>query len=728
MRNRKQEKPKDLVGTWKKLLGYCRKYLVILVIALVCAAAGTVCTLVGPDKLSDMTDAVTSGISPDTDKLQEISTAMSENIAANMQTVITEIAGNLSDTENMQMEIEVNGQVISFEDQRMTMEIFASLDGADDTQKSEAVQKLPDAVKKALYTDITVDKTVITGAEQLEMTNLMAEAGDDTDSMLAVFDKLPDSVYQLIKPAIDMDKVFHIGIVLVILYACSYVLSAIQGIIMATITQKVSKQMRSDISEKINRLPMWFYNRTTTGDVLSRVTNDVDTIGQSLNQSIGNLISALILFAGSFIMMLVTDRWMTLTAVGASLIGFIIMFAIMGKSQKYFRRQQKHLGEINGHIEEIYTGHTVVKAYNGEHNAQKIFDEMNTNLQESGFRAQCLSGMMMPVMGFIGNLGYVAVCVVGGAMALNGKISFGVIVAFMMYVRYFTQPLAQIAQAVQTMQSAAAAGERVFDFLEAEEMENEDGKIENLGKIRGEVAFEHVKFGYEGTDRTIIHDFSAVAKPGQKVAIVGPTGAGKSTLVNLLMRFHEIQGGKISIDGVSTSEMKRETVHDQFCMVLQDTWLFEGTIRENLVYCADDVPDEKVKNACKAVGLDHFIRTLPQGYDTVLNDQVNLSQGQKQQLTIARAMIADKPMLILDEATSSVDTRTEQQIQSAMDKLMENRTSFVIAHRLSTIKNADLILVLKDGDIIESGNHEELMEKDGFYASLYNSQFDQASR
>ena len=318
-------------------------------------------------------------------------------------------------------------------------------------RKSEAVQKLPDAVKKALYTDITVDKTVITGAEQLEMTNLMAEAGDDTDSMLAVFDKLPDSVYQLIKPAIDMDKVFHIGIVLVILYACSYVLSAIQGIIMATITQKVSKQMRSDISEKINRLPMWFYNRTTTGDVLSRVTNDVDTIGQSLNQSIGNLISALILFAGSFIMMLVTDRWMTLTAVGASLIGFIIMFAIMGKSQKYFRRQQKHLGEINGHIEEIYTGHTVVKAYNGEHNAQKIFDEMNTNLQESGFRAQCLSGMMMPVMGFIGNLGYVAVCVVGGAMALNGKISFGVIVAFMMYVRYFTQPLAQIAQAVQTL-------------------------------------------------------------------------------------------------------------------------------------------------------------------------------------------------------------------------------------------------------------------------------------
>ena len=384
------------------------------------------------------------------------------------------------------------------------------------------------------------------------------------------------------------------------------------------------------------------------------------------------------------------------------------MFTIMGKSQKYFTRQQKHLGELNGHIEEIYAGHTVVKAYNGEEEAQDTFDRMNGKLRDSGFKAQCLSGMMMPIMSFIGNLGYVAVCVVGGAMALNGKISFGVIVAFMIYVRYFTQPLSQMAQAVQSLQSAGAAGERVFEFLEAEEMEDETGKTDKLEHVRGEVSFEHVRFGYEDSDRTIIHDFSAVAKPGQKIAIVGPTGAGKSTMVNLLMRFHEIQSGR-------------------FCMVLQDTWLFEGTVRENLVYCTEHVSEEKMKNACKAVGLDHFIRTLPDGYDTVLNDQVNLSQGQKQQLTIARAMIADKPMLILDEATSSVDTRTEQQIQSAMDQLMENRTSFVIAHRLSTIKDADLILVLKDGDIIESGTHEELIEQNGFYAELYNSQFDQAS-
>lgn len=587
------EKAKDLVGIWKKLLGYCRKYLVISVIAILCSAIGTVLMLIGPDKLSELTDTITEGIMPPA-------------------------------------------------------------------------------------------------------------------------------------TSIDMDKVVQIGMTLVVFYVMSYLLSAIQGWIMSTVTQRVSKAMRSDISKKINRLPMWFYNQTTTGDVLSRVTNDVDTIGQSLNHSIGNMVSAIILFVGSLVMMLTTNGWMTLTAAVASLLGFVLMFSIMGKSQKYFTRQQKHLGEINGHIEEIYSGHTVVKAYNGEEEAQKVFDEMNRNLCESGFKAQCLSGLMMPIMGFIGNLGYVAVCVVGGAMALNEKISFGVIVAFMMYVRYFTQPLSQIAQAVQSLQSAGAAGERVFEFLEAEEMEEETEKISALLNVKGDVEFEHVRFGYEDSDATIIHDFSAKAVSGQKVAIVGPTGAGKTTLVNLLMRFHEIQGGEIRIDGTPIHRLTRAAVHSLFCMVLQDTWLFEGTVRENLVYNNEKADEEKMKEACRAVGLDHFIRTLPQGYDTVLNDQVNLSQGQKQQLTIARAMIANKPMLILDEATSSVDTRTEQQIQTAMDQLMKNRTSFVIAHRLSTIKNADLILVLKDGDIIESGTHEALLERGGFYAELYNSQFEVA--
>ena len=447
---------------------------------------------------------------------------------------------------------------------------------------------------------------------------------------------------------LDMEAIMSIGFTLIAFYAASFLLSLCQGWIMAYVTQKLSKNLRTDISGKINRLPMWFYNRTSTGDILSRVTNDVDTIAQSMNQNIGTMVSAATLLIGSLIMMLTTNVILTVTAVLASLTGFVLMFVIMGHSQGYFTRQQKHLGELNGHIEEIYAGHTVVKAYNGE-------------------------------------------------------------------------------KAAQAMQSAAAAGERIFEFLGAEEMPDESGKTKKLGKAQGYVEFRHVRFGYEDSDHVIIKDFSAEAKPGQKIAIVGPTGAGKTTIVNLLMRFHEIQAGEIRIDGVPTGELTRENVHDQFCMVLQDTWLFEGTVRENLVYCMQNVSDETMQNACRAVGLDHFIRTLPHGYDTILNDQVNLSQGQKQQLTIARAMIADKPMLILDEATSSVDTRTELVIQSAMDELMKNRTSFVIAHRLSTIKNADLILVLKDGDIIESGTHEELLAKGGFYAELYNSQFEKAS-
>lgn len=585
------EKAKDLVGTWKKLLSYCRKYTAMFVVSICCAIIGTVLQLLGPDKLS-------------------------------------EIAGYI-------------------------------------------------------------------------------EAG-------------------LLTGDIALDSIFTVGITLVFFYAASWLLSTAQHWIMATVTQRVSKTMRRDISHKINRLPMWYYNRNTTGDVLSRVTNDVDTIGQSLNQSVGNLISQLVLFIGSLFMMLITNWIMALTAVAATLLGFVFMMAIMGRSQKYFTRQQRSLGALNGHIEEIYAGHTVVKAYNGEEQANKTFDELNGNLRESGFRAHCLSGLMMPLMTFIGNFAYVAVCIVGGSMALNGTIDFSVIVAFVLYVRYFTQPLSQIAQSMQSLQSAAAAGERVFEFLEAEEMEDESHKTKRLENVKGSVAFDHVKFGYEDSDRTIIHDFSAIAKPGQKIAIVGPTGAGKTTMVNLLMRFHELQGGEIRIDGVPTKDVPREDVHDQFCMVLQDTWLFEGTVRENLVYSTPNVSDEKIKEACKAVGLHHFIKTLPKGYDTVLSDQVNLSQGQKQQLTIARAMIADKPMLILDEATSSVDTRTEQKIQDAMDQLMHGRTSFVIAHRLSTIKNSDLILVMKDGDIIESGTHDELLAKDGFYAELYNSQFEQA--
>lgn len=538
--------------------------------------------------------------------------------------------------------------------------------------------------------------------------------------------KLTNVITEGILTGIDLNAVSDIGALLVCFYAASMLLSSVQGWTLTTVTQRVARKMRADISAKINRLPMAYFNRTSTGDILSRVTNDVDTIGQSLKNSFGALVSSVVQMLGALVMMLLNDAAMTGTAIGATVLGFGLMFFIMSRSQKYFLRQQRSLGSLNGHIEEIYSGHTVVKAYNGERAAREEFNKRNEALRVNGFKAQCLSGLMPPLMGFIGNLGYVAVCVVGATLVIRGRIEFGVIVAFMMYIRLFTQPLNQIAQAMQSMQSAAAAGERVFEFLEAEELSDEHDVPRRLEHPKGRVEFDHVRFGYEDSDRIVIKDFSAVAEPGQKVAIVGPTGAGKTTMVNLLMRFHELKGGEIRIDGVPTSQMSRAEIHDLFCMVLQDTWLFEGTLRENLMYNTTGKTDEDMRRACKAVGLDHFVRTQPKGYDTVLNDRVSLSQGEKQQLTIARAMIADKPMLILDEATSSVDTRTELKIQRAMDELMRTRTSFVIAHRLSTIKDADLILVMRDGDIVESGTHEALLRQGGFYAELYNSQFEQA--
>lgn len=524
---------------------------------------------------------------------------------------------------------------------------------------------------------------------------------------------------------LDLEGITSIGLTLVMIYAVSFILSLTQGLIMTQVIQRVSKQLRTSLTVKINRLPMSYYNQTTTGDILSRVTNDVDTLGQSLNQSLTTLVSATCLFIGSIVMMLKTNVVLTLTAILATIIGFIMMMFIMKRSQVFFLKQQEGLGKLNGYIEEAYSGQMIIKAYNSEEQMISTFQTINEELTSNTYRAQILAGFMMPLMTFIGNLGYVAVCIVGALLTMNGTISFGVIVAFIMYVRYFTQPLAQMAQAAQSLQSASAAGHRVFEFLEAWEMEDESKKAGYLEEVTGKVEFDHVSFAYEGSDRPVIKDFSMTAHPGQKVAIVGPTGAGKTTLVNLLMRFNEINRGDIRIDDVSIHDMTRENIHDLFCMVLQDTWLFEGTIKENLIYNQTHLTDEDVEQACEAVGLHHFIQTLPEGYETLLNDQLNLSAGQKQQLTIARAMLKNAPMLILDEATSSVDTRTELIIQQAMDQLMHGRTSFIIAHRLSTIKNADVILVLKDGDILESGNHEQLLAKDGFYAELYNSQFEQ---
>ncbi|MBE5880526.1 MAG: ABC transporter ATP-binding protein [Lachnospiraceae bacterium] len=541
-------------------------------------------------------------------------------------------------------------------------------------------------------------------------------------------DKLKEMTAEIEKgliASIDMQAIGNIAVFLVVIILLGAVFGYLHSVLMAIVTQRVSRKLRNEISEKINVLPLKYFDNTTFGDVLSRVTNDVDTVAHTLNQSATQLVNSITLFVGSLLMMLLTDLTMTITAIVSSLIGFVLMSLIMASSQKYFLGQQKYLGDLNGHVEEIYAGHMVMKAFNGQKKEGIAFDEVNKKLADSAFKAQFLSGLMHPIMGFVGNLGYVAVCVVGAILTINGKIDFAVIVAFIMYIRYFTQPMTQIAQAATNLQSTVAAAERVFEFLEAEEMEDESHK-ETILKgedVIGNISFEHVKFGYH-PDKIIIHDFSAQAKSGEKIAIVGPTGAGKTTLVNLLMRFYEVNEGNISIDGVPVANLTRENVNDLFGMVLQDTWLFEGTIRENIVYGKEGITDKRLDEVCKTVGMLHFIRTLPKGYDTVLNDKVNLSAGQKQLLTIARAMIEDAPMLILDEATSSVDTRTEVLIQEAMDRLMQGRTSFVIAHRLSTIRNADLILVMKDGDVIESGTHEALIQQNGFYAELYNSQFE----
>ena len=525
----------------------------------------------------------------------------------------------------------------------------------------------------------------------------------------------------------DIDGIVSICVFLIVLYLVGTVLSYITSLIMTIVTQKLNKGLRTNISKKINNLPIGYFHKTTTGDVLSRVTNDVDTIGTTMQSSITTLVSAVTMFVGSIVMMVYTNVVMAITAILASVIGFILMFLIMGHSQKYFAAKQKWLGAMNGHIEEVYSGHNIVNLFNGEAKEKEKFIKLNEKMCESDWKSQFFSGLMQPIMAFIGNFAYVAVCVMGAYLVMNDYTTFGTIVAFMIYVRLFTNPLAQMAQAATQLQSTAAASGRVFEFLESEEMEDESHKVESLpNSIKGDVEFDHVKFGYT-KDKVIIHDFNEHVKPGQKVAIVGPTGAGKSTLVNLLMRFYEVDSGDIKIDGISTKDLTRENIHDLFGMVLQDTWTFEGSIRENLAYGKENVTDEQLDKVCKAAGLSHFIKSLPKGYDTILDEKLNMSAGQKQLLTIARAMVEDAPMMILDEATSSVDTRTEIKIQEAMDKLTKGRTSFVIAHRLSTIKNADIILVLKDGDIIESGNHQQLMEQKGFYADLYNSQFEQVS-
>lgn len=710
---RTNEKSKDFFGSMKRLLKNLNPWKYVVIFALILAIVSAILSLIAPNKLSDFTDIITDGLKPNTTKLEEITTSIMSNFDTDkLQNKTFHILADSS---------------ISQEDSSNIMNLLNELKTVTSQEEAQKLfLSLPDSTLLLLIDDIKVDNQVISKEDELACIKvLLTTDTKDTNSMLKKFDELPTSVYNLVKPKIDMDLVYKYVFFLASLYVISAIFSYIQNFSMTTVSNHFAKKLRSSISTKINKLPLKFFDTHETGDILSRVTNDVDTISQNLNQSLASLVSSITLFIGSVIMMFVTNWIMALTAILSSLIGFSLMFLILGKSQKYFTEKQEQLGELNGYIEEIYSGHNVVKAYNGGASSIHHFQTLNEKLYNSNRKSNFLSGLMQPIMGFIGNFGYVAVCIVGALLVINNQISFGVIVAFIIYVRLFTNPLTQIAQAMTYLQSTAAASERVFEFLDEKEMTDEKDIKKHLdkSKVKGEIEFKHVKFSYDNT-REIIKDFSVHVKPGEKVAIVGPTGAGKTTMVNLLMKFYEINDGDILIDGVSIHDLSRENIHELFCMVLQDTWLFEGTILDNIKFNKENVTEEEIWNSCKTVGVDHFIKTLPGGLHSEIGDTDTVSGGEKQLLTIARGMLEDAPFLILDEATSNVDTRTEELVQQAMDKLTEGKTSFIIAHRLSTIKNADIILVMKDGNIIETGNHEELIAQNGFYADLYNSQFE----
>lgn len=720
------EKSKDFVGSIKRLLANLKPWKVLMGLAITLAFLSAILSLTAPNKLSSLTDVITKGIKPNTDVLQEIVTEISNNFNSEAMSEKTML---ILTSEDISIEDKATYQAFLTKMQETTNKSDVTENDSNTSDNKEIMKTildLPSSILNVLVDDITVSGITISSEDEITFLKSVIDidASMVKDDTLKVMDNLPASIYNLIKPNMDLAVAKKIIITLVCLYLLSAIFGYIQSYSMTTVSNGFAKNLRAKISIKINKLPLKFFDSHEIGDILSRVTNDVDTIAQNLNQSLATLISSVTLFIGSIIMMLTTNWVMAITAILSTLFGFTFMISILKKSQKYFIARQEELGNINGHIEEIYSGHNVVECYNAKSEVTKTFDELNGRLRECNKKSQFLSGLMQPMMGFIGNFGYVMVCIVGALLTMKGYITFGVIVAFMIYVRLFTNPLSQIAQAMTSLQTTAAASERVFEFLDEKEMTDESNKTKVLDKrkVKGDIEFKNVKFGYDDS-RLIIKNFSASAHPGEKIAIVGPTGAGKTTMVNLLMKFYEINSGDILIDGVSTKDLTRENIHDLFIMVLQDTWLFEGSIRDNIKFNQEDVTDEEIWAACKTVGVDHFIKTLPGGLDCVIGENDSISSGQKQLLTIARGMIENAPFLILDEATSNVDTRTEELVQKAMDKLMEGRTSFIIAHRLSTIKNANLILVMNEGNIIEQGTHEELMKKNGFYADLYNSQF-----
>ena len=746
--NRDASKAKDFKGAIKRLLQELSGFKKLIIISLVLAALGAMLTIVTPNILSDLTDEISKGLVLNKNNFEkltkEVTSSLNEesiskvidfseknigkvmissNIPKNDLMKFQEIMTKLNDETNNKSFKAISEMPDSILDILVNNDVGAKI--FIKSLNSNLV--IPESVASKIFSDIEIDGHVIDATDQGKFLEIASNINEDVSAteIYGLVDNMPSSVKVVVEPYMNIDKIKNIAILLICIYLISAIFEYFEAILMTDVSNNFARKLRGNISSKINKLPLKYFDKHVIGDILSRVTNDVDTIAQSMNQSLSTLVSAITLFVGTIIMMFVTNSVMAITAILASLFGFVFMSLVLSKSQKYFVAKQNELGALNGHIEEVYSGLNVVKTYNGEKTSNEKFDELNDKLYKANWKSGFLSGLMMPMMSFIGNFGYVAVCVVGALLALNGHISFGVIVAFIVYVRLFVSPLSQIAQAMTSLQSTAAASERVFEFLDEKEMADESNIKTTLDKekVKGNIEFKNVEFKYDGNDKPTIKNFSAKAKAGEKVAIVGPTGAGKTTMVNLLMKFYDINKGEILIDGVSTKNLTRGNIHDLFTMVLQDTWVFNGSIKDNIIYNTSDVSMEMVESVCKTVGLDHFIKTLPDGYNTILNDNDSVSAGQRQLLTIARGMIQNAPFLILDEATSNVDTRTEELVQKAMDKLTEGKTSFIIAHRLSTIKNADLILVMNEGNIIEQGNHEELMKQNGFYAELYNSQF-----